>query len=130
MNSKNQSHNKCLFCGDRIQGRSDKKYCDDGCRNAANNNAKMETHKAIRDIDLILKKNRKILKELLGDKEYKILSKEKLEKKGYNQQHYTHHKTARTTGNVFTFCYDYGFRIRDDGSYNIVRAFDKVVSTD
>ncbi|MDB5230786.1 MAG: hypothetical protein JWN76_1591 [Chitinophagaceae bacterium] len=43
---------------------------------------KTETHRAIRDIDLVLKKNRKILKELPGDKDYKLISKDKLENKG------------------------------------------------
>lgn len=36
---------KCLECGEKIVGRADKKFCNDYCRNAYNNNLHKDSKK-------------------------------------------------------------------------------------
>lgn len=55
---------KCLECGEKIVGRADKKFCNDYCRNAYNNNLHKDSKNLIRNINNKLKKNYKILSEL------------------------------------------------------------------
>ena len=54
----------CLECGDRIQGRSDKKFCTDYCRNSYNNKVNKESKNLIRNTNNQLRRNYKILSEL------------------------------------------------------------------
>ena len=54
----------CLQCGDKISGRSDKKFCSDYCRNAFNNDQNRDVNNYVRNINNILRKNRRILAEL------------------------------------------------------------------
>ncbi len=59
----------CLHFGKPIKsGRSDKKFCDTGCKDVYYNEIKIREHKEIKKIDTILKKNRRILKKLYDPK--------------------------------------------------------------
>ena len=40
----------CLECGDKLVGRSDKKFCSDYCRNAHNNTINTDSKNLIRNI--------------------------------------------------------------------------------
>ena len=51
----------CLECGRVLMGRADKKFCNDQCRNAYNNNANKESSNLIRKVNNRLRKNYKIL---------------------------------------------------------------------
>src|SRR4030095_12090440 len=55
----------CLACGKAVKGRSDKKFCDDYCRNNYNNQLRSNAGSYTRRINDILRKNRKILADLL-----------------------------------------------------------------
>jgi hypothetical protein len=55
----------CLCCNKTIKGRSDKKFCDDYCRNKFNNHLKSEAGWPIRGINSILRKNRRILEGIV-----------------------------------------------------------------
>jgi len=55
----------CMACGKPIKGRSDKKFCDDYCRNSYNNDLKSDSNNYVRNINNGLRKNRRILKESL-----------------------------------------------------------------
>ena len=46
----------CLECGEQIQGRSDKKFCSDYCRNSHNNKVNTESKNLIRNTNNRLKK--------------------------------------------------------------------------
>lgn len=126
MKNTSEGTTNCLFCGESVRGRSDKKYCNDFCRNAHNNKLKTETHHAIRGIELALKKNRKVIKELLGKEDYKIISRHKLVQKGFDERYHTHHFASKQ-GAEYTFCYDYGYREKEDGQVSIVKAFPRAV---
>ena len=52
---KNQTF--CLQCGLPLVGRADKKYCDDGCRNAYHNARMMDANRICRPYHRSLKQN-------------------------------------------------------------------------
>ncbi|MBN2521295.1 MAG: hypothetical protein JXB17_12355, partial [Bacteroidales bacterium] len=54
----------CTECGEPIHGRSDKKFCCDQCRNIFNNRLNSNLNNYMRNINNVLRKNRRILAEL------------------------------------------------------------------
>ena len=73
--------NKCLSCGDELFGRADKKFCSDQCRNDYNNKLRQSENNYVRNINNILKKNRRILEsELEGN--LKSINRDKLLQRG------------------------------------------------
>ena len=97
----------CLDCHNEIKGRADKKFCDDQCRNNYNNKRKSEDGEAIRKINQILNKNRRLLKDEQAKGNGKV-KKEDLAKKGFDFDYHTHYYLS-DTGNVYVFCYEYGY---------------------
>lgn len=98
----------CLECGEKINGRADKKFCSDLCRNAYNNKLNSDSNNYVRNINNILRKNRRILEDLLGIEEVMKVSKQKLIDKSFNFQYFTNiHYTK--TNKAYTFCYEYGY---------------------
>ena len=55
---------KCPECSDLIIGRTDKKFCSDGCRNSYNNRVNKDQKNLIRNINNRLRKNWRILESL------------------------------------------------------------------
>lgn len=118
---------KCVECNKRLQGRTDKKFCHDVCRNSYNNRVKSGHGKYLRIINMILKKNREILDELLPPSySSKKVSKNKLELLGFNF-HYHTHQFINATGKTYTFCYDYGYLPLESNWFLIVRSLQKKV---
>jgi predicted nucleic acid-binding Zn ribbon protein len=97
----------CITCGRAIKGRSDKKFCDDYCRSAFNNKQHQELNPCIRNINNILRKNRRILEEMIPDETAKT-TKARLIEKGFNFQYVTSTYTNKK-GMMYYFCYDYGY---------------------
>ena len=56
---RNQTY--CLQCGLPLVGRADKKYCDDGCRNAYHNARMMDANRICRPYHRSLKQNYSLL---------------------------------------------------------------------
>lgn len=111
---------KCLECENAIRGRSDKRFCDDSCRNAYNNRRNSEESASIRKINSLLRKNRKILQDLLGDQKLVKVSKEKLSSNGFAFGYLTYHlDTSR--GHRYTFVYEYGYLPLEEEQYLIVK---------
>ena len=99
----------CMACGKSIKGRSDKKFCDDYCRNLYNNDLKSGTNNYIRNINNALRKNRRILEACLpAGEEMAKTTKDRLLQKGYQFKYMTHTYTNKK-GNVYHFCYEYGY---------------------
>ena len=99
----------CLACGKTVKGRSDKKFCDDYCRNNFNNELKADSNNYVRNINNALKKNRRILEDLLpAEEEMKKTTKEKLLSAGFQFKYITHTYTNKK-GNTYFFCYEYGY---------------------
>lgn len=98
---------KCLECGDTLIGRSDKKFCSDACRNTFNNKSNSENNLFIRNVNNALKKNRKILEELLVGDKTKV-HKDVLYKRSFDFDLITRIYTTQK-GSVYRFCYEYGY---------------------
>ena len=106
--------NACLECGKKVKGRADKKFCDDFCRNSFNNKLNSDSNAYVRNINNILRRNRRILEELLPENEEKAKStKDKMREKGFQFKYFTHTYTTKQ-GVVYYFCYDYGYLLLDN----------------
>ena len=100
---------QCQYCAKTIRGRSDKKFCDDNCRNQFNNKIRESENHHLRTINRVLRRNRKILKELLpGDTDKVIITKRQLEFLQFHFCFFTHSHTNKN-GNTFLFCYEFGY---------------------
>ena len=119
------SQKKCLACDKTLQGRADKKFCNDYCRNAYNNVLKSVNNPVIKTINNTLTKNRRILQSVLGEEEMSKTNKEKLLQKGYNFKYITHTYTNKK-GNIYFFCYEYGYLPLDNDWYLIVRRKEEI----
>jgi predicted nucleic acid-binding Zn-ribbon protein len=82
MNQEIENKN-CPECGRSIFGRVDKKYCSDACRNSANNRLNADSNNFVRNVNNILRKNRRILLDLnsTGETTIKLIE---LFKKGFD----------------------------------------------
>ncbi len=111
----------CLACNKAVKGRTDKKFCDDYCRNRFNNQLKSESNNLVRNINNALGKNRRILESIINEgEEMAKTSKEKLIQKGFLFKYITHTYTNKKGTNYF-FCYDHGYLPLENDWYLIVR---------
>jgi hypothetical protein len=115
---------ECLDCGETFDGRIDKKFCSDYCRNNHNNRLNKDANNYCRSINRILRNNRRVLEDMAEGKRYKI-PREKLLSAGFNFDYLTNiYKTK--TGKTYYFCYDFAYIENDDNTYNIVERKDYV----
>jgi hypothetical protein len=111
----------CLACGKTIRGRSDKKFCDDYCRNNYNNQLKADDNNYVRNVNNILRKNRRILKEIIHtNEEMAKTNRERLTNSGFQFKYFTHTYTNRK-GNTYFFCYEYGYLPLENDFFLVVR---------
>lgn len=99
----------CLNCDRIIKGRSDKKYCDDYCRNSSNNLKKFDEN-SIKGIYLRqLNINWKILDNILDDGVETVrIPKDRLLRQGYDFKFRTHEFT-NSQGKKYIYCFDFGY---------------------
>ncbi len=111
----------CLSCNKPVKGRTDKKFCDDSCRNSFNNQLKADNNNLVRNINNALGKNRRILESIISEgEEIAKINKDKMIEKGYQFKYSTHTYTNKK-GNTYFFCYDYGYLPLDNNNYLVVR---------
>jgi predicted nucleic acid-binding Zn ribbon protein len=110
----------CLTCSKPIRGRTDKKFCDDYCRNNYNNQLKSSTTNLVRNINNALGKNRRILENFVGKEDMVKTTKDKLLEKGFQFKYITHTYTNKK-GNVYFFCYDIGYLPLENDWYLLVK---------
>ncbi|MGY6649412.1 hypothetical protein [Wenyingzhuangia sp. IMCC45574] len=112
----------CLECGEKIVGRSDKKFCNDYCRNAYNNKLNVGDKNLVRNTNNALKKNYKILCELNTTGKTKT-SKQILSQKGFDFNLFTSiYKTK--TGNQYFYCYNQGYLLLEKEQVLLVKNTD------
>jgi len=114
---------KCFACGKPVKGRTDKKFCDDYCRNNFNNQQKSKSSHSpyVRNISNILLKNRKILASLLPVEKQTInYPFEKLIQEGFIFKYHTHTYTNKQ-GEIYYYCFDYGYKQLENNWYMIVK---------
>ena len=109
----------CLECGEKIVGRIDKKFCNDGCRNAYNNNINKDHKNLIRNTNNLLRKNYRIL-EMLNPEQKTKTSRSKLIEKGFDFNYFTSIYTTKT-GTVYYFVYDLGYLPIDNDFFALVK---------
>ncbi|MFO8021397.1 MAG: hypothetical protein R6U65_02935 [Perlabentimonas sp.] len=115
----------CPECGDEIIGRADKKFCSDQCRNTYNNKLNSDESNTVRNINNILRKNRRILKELNKESGKTIVAKELLLTKGFNFTYHTHTYTTKR-GDIYFYCYEQGYLfLKDKNLYLLVSNVEK-----
>jgi predicted nucleic acid-binding Zn ribbon protein len=116
----------CIECGAPITrgSRPDKRFCSDNCKNEYHNAIKVANSREIRQILAILKRNREILKSILGNKPEVIVPRELLLKQGFEFDYHTHHVISRIRQNEFIFSFNYGYRVLEKDLYKIVKGFE------
>lgn len=114
----------CLNCEKAIKkGRTDRKFCDEGCKNEYHNKQKNIDRQEILRIEIALTNNRRILKKVLGIKSEEIIHKETLLKMGFEFTYHTHHVTSTIKRNEYIFCYNYGYWKMSDEKMKVVKSF-------
>ncbi len=99
----------CCHCNSPIRGRTDKKFCNDFCRNQYNTLANLQRNTYIRQINLYLRKNRRILeKSLPAGKKSITLPRKWLVNKGFRFAYCTS-AYLDSKGKLFHFCYEFGY---------------------
>ena len=114
---------ECMECEASILGRIDKKFCSDICRNSFNNKVNSINDNYVRNVNVMLRKNRKILKELTPDSAAKT-TKTKLLQRGFNFHYYTNTYRTRKGADYF-FCYDYGYLPLEKDYYMLLKRNEK-----
>jgi|SRR5690554_2148733 len=109
----------CLECGEKIKGRVDKKFCDDQCRNTYNNRQKRDQNNFIRNVNNILRKNRRILATLAPKGKGKA-NKDELLQKGFDFTYYTNTYTTKDD-RTYYYCYDFAYLELDNNWYALVK---------
>ena len=111
----------CLKCKKPVKGRSDKKFCDDYCRAAYNNELKSAANNNIRNVNNALGKNRRILESLLPDGEATAkANRDKLIEKGFQFKYHTHLYHTKNDKTYF-YCYEYGYLPLENNWFLIVK---------
>lgn len=103
---------RCLYCNEKMQGRSDKKFCNANCRSSYHNQNKNAQEHYIREINKQLRKNRSALKKACPWGKATV-RKEFLKQLGMDFKYITHSWKSQY-GNLYFFCYDYGYMQVDD----------------
>ena len=119
MTAENQTA-RCLACDKPVKGRTDKKFCDDYCRNNYNNQLKASKNSLVRNINNALGRNRRILESFFAEEEIAKTHKDKLIEKGFQFKYMTHTYTNKK-GNVYFFCYDLGYMPLENDWYLLVK---------
>ncbi len=111
----------CLTCNKPVKGRTDKKFCNDYCRNSYNNQINCVCNNDVRHINSILQKNRRILASLLANSGVSVKASQiQLLEKGFVFKYCTHHQENKK-GTHYHFCYEYGYLPISSDAYIIVR---------
>ena len=110
---------KCPECGRSFEGRSDKKFCTDACRNAFNNRQRGPLSNAMRNVNNVLSKNRRILERHNVHGKTKT-HRDQLVREGFNFNYFTNIYRNRT-GDEYRFCYEQGYLDTGSGYLLLVK---------
>jgi hypothetical protein len=118
----------CKHCGkpiDTRKGRADRKYCDERCKNQYHNARNNQENAELQRIELILRKNHRILKKMFLRKDRDEIERERMLKEGFHFDYHTHHVLSKTKGYEYIFNFGYGYReLPEGGRYKIVKGFE------
>lgn len=120
MSSQTNPKRRCCFCGTELQGRADKKFCDDNCRNNYHYKVRYKDNDdVIKMVNSTLLKCRETLKNLcLGQKT--IVEKQLLDDRHFDYELMTN--VYKTKGkSEYRVVYDYAYRILNEDEVQIVK---------
>ncbi len=109
----------CPECGEKLRGRTDKKFCSDYCRNTHHNKVNKDTSNLIRNTNNLLRRNHRILEELNPGNKTSV-SRNKLLAKGFNFEFFTSIYNTKS-GNQYFFIYDQGYLKLENDFYALVK---------
>lgn len=109
----------CPECGEKLRGRTDKKFCSDYCRNTHHNKLNKETSNLIRNTNNLLRRNHRILEDLNPNNKVSV-PRNKLLAKGFNFEYFTSIYTTKS-GNRYYFVYDQGYLKLENDFYTLVK---------
>lgn len=110
---------KCLFCGREINGRIDKKYCDDICRNNYNYQRNKPNDTIIKEVNKSLACNRKIL-HLFCRNEKTVVKRQLLVDNNFDFSLMTGiYKTKKCQ--EYRLLYDYAYKNIDDDHVLVIK---------
>lgn len=109
---------KCIECKDTFTGRADKKFCSDQCRTSHNNRLNSDSTNFMRNVNNLLRKNRRILAELNPNGKNKV-HKDQLITRGFKFSYFTNEYITKS-GNVYRFCYEHGYLALQKEMYALV----------
>ncbi|MDR2281788.1 MAG: hypothetical protein LBE37_01185 [Sphingobacterium sp.] len=111
---------RCLECSGPVKGRSDKRFCNDACRNSFNNRLQTDSSNVVRKINRQLYKNRKILLDLLKEEKMLMVNEDRLLSLGFDMEYHTH-DLLTSKGQTYFFVYEYGYLPLENQQYLIVK---------
>ena len=118
---KNEAEEKrcCIFCGRELTGRSDKKFCDDNCRNNHSYKQNKYNNDVINKINKSLLYNRNILKSITKSRR-KIVKKQILVNNKFNFDMMTGVRRTQKQ-QEYKLVYDYAYRYINDEDVLIIK---------
>ena len=110
-----RDQNTCEYCGEALEGRVDKRFCNPSCKSAFHYERSKENGKSLfQKIDEALKTNRRILKNFNKAGKSTVRA-EILETAGFKPYLHTH-KWKATNGNIYYFCYEFGYYLKKENN--------------
>lgn len=109
----------CAECREPLIGRSDKKFCDDACRTAYNNRSKSDETGFVRNINNLLRRNRRILKYFHELGEARV-GRQSLSEMGFLFSYLTN--TRSNGGETYHYVYEFGYLELPGDSLLIVKS--------
>ncbi len=108
----------CIECKEKIKGRTDKRFCSDSCRSSHHNRMNSDSTNFMRNINNILRKNRRILKKLNPTGKTKV-TREQLIENGFKISYFTN-EYITNAGKAYRFCYEQGYLELDNDVFALV----------
>tara|TARA_B100000963_G_C22616683_1_gene667698 strand:+ start:320 stop:613 length:294 start_codon:yes stop_codon:yes gene_type:complete len=90
------------------------------CRNSYNNKINKDANEYVRKVNVILRKNRRILSRLMDGKEKSKSTKEELLLNGFNFYYYTNLYSTKKGKNYY-FVYELGYLELDEEQFALVK---------
>lgn len=120
MSSRTSIQRCCRFCGAELYGRSDKKFCDDNCRNNYHYKTKCkEDDGVVKTVNVALSSNREILKSLCAGSKA-IVKKKLLDDQDFDYELITNIYKAKSESE-YRIVYDYAYKMLNDDDVKILR---------
>ncbi len=107
----------CLECRKPLNGRRDKKFCDEGCRNTYHNRINSEKPLSVRSVNTILSKNRKIISQIMYMKGELEITEQKLSGMGFNFEYFT--GLSNENNKIYHHCYEFAYVSENKGIYKV-----------